>query len=546
MKAHISACTCGHLFHEECLFRWFKSSGPNTCPQCRQKQVEKNVIKRLYFNELDIAASQTTNLGEVTAENYEHLQNIVDDLKLNLLELRQTIATKSKFIEEKEAKVKELEKISSNTKKSLSENQLLLDYLKKELEGTNNLKKQYDSREKVISELESKLREYKQIEMIYKDHEQTFANEMNKYLAPVHGKQNNVSHYQSIVRQLVSTNVLLKETADKQMEEKRLIRKKLILSESSKSEKDRKLEKLEIELKSLQDQNDKLLNDNKKVQSEFEGWRKKAQSLLAKRTINTSILQQSISTPTLNKENLIVNDTLQIDDFENSFINTTNEAANNSTKDNNNLMNEHVDENINLQLLEGMEKSPDNRNLLPTQSQLNEEEEDVIEMRCNSMFAKEDNDFFNSPAPKRRKNPFVSYDLNDQDSNSIPTYQQHKEKQPEVLVKSKLLKFKSFNDNLSLSQRFKDSPSDVKIVKPITSNSKRSRFQEIDLSATIMSPQAVPKTAKPESKVNAFSYLSDGFGGRTKVLNKNDKIKPLGGIKLNKKNSFLTKSKVSK
>ena len=58
------------------------------------------MIKRLYFNELDIAASQTTNLGEVTAENYEHLQNIVDDLKLNLLELRQTIATKSKFIEE--------------------------------------------------------------------------------------------------------------------------------------------------------------------------------------------------------------------------------------------------------------------------------------------------------------------------------------------------------------------------------------------------------------------------------------------------------------
>lgn len=72
--------------------------------------------------------------------------------------------------------------------------------------------------------------------MIYKEHEHTFANEMNKYLQPVMGKANNISHYQSIVRQLVSTNVLLKESADKQMEEKRLLRKKLITSESSRSE----------------------------------------------------------------------------------------------------------------------------------------------------------------------------------------------------------------------------------------------------------------------------------------------------------------------
>lgn len=97
---HISVCTCGHLFHEECLFRWFKSGGPNTCPQCRAKQPEKNVIKRLYFNEQDIAQSQIANLSEVSAENHEHLQNIVAELKNSLIDLRQTVATKSKLIEE--------------------------------------------------------------------------------------------------------------------------------------------------------------------------------------------------------------------------------------------------------------------------------------------------------------------------------------------------------------------------------------------------------------------------------------------------------------
>lgn len=76
-----------------------------------------------------------------------------------------------------------------------------------------------------------------------------------------------------------------------------------------------------------------------------------------------------------------------------------------------------------------------------------------------------------------------------------------------------------------MSQRFKESPSnEVKIVKPIVS--KRPRINTIDLEASIADSPVVAK------KVNAFSYLSDGFGGRTKVFNKTDKIMPLGGVKL--------------
>jgi hypothetical protein len=152
------------------------------------------------------------------------------------------------------------------------------------------------------------------------------------------------------------------------------------------------------------------------------------------------------------------------------------------------------------------------------------EEDDIIKMRCMPKFAREDNanDIdTESPASKRRKNPFVSYDLNDQHSNSITTYQEK-----------------------SLSQRFGDSPDGVAVVKPIKANNKkRPRPLKESLEATIVSPQPAVKKAEP---VNAFSYLSDGFGGRTKVMNKNDKMKPLGGIKLTKKTSNLTKSKFSK
>ena len=169
------------------------------------------------------------------------------------------------------------------------------------------------------------------------------------------------------------------------------------------------------------------------------------------------------------------------------------------------------------------------------------EEDDIIEMRCMSMFAREDNanDIdMESPVSKRRKNPFVSYDLNDQDSNSITTYQE----KPKTTL---LTKFKSFSgEALSLSQRFGDSPDGVAVVKPIMANNiKRPRPLKESLEATIMSPQPAVKKAEA---VNAFSYLSDGFGGRTKVMNKNDKMKPLGGIKLTKKTSNLTKSKFSK
>jgi len=130
-----------------------------------------------------------------------------------------------------------MEKASSNTKKTLSENKLLLDYLKKELENYSKIKEQIEAKDASIQKLESKIREYKSIEMIYREHESTFANEMLKYLEPVNGKQNNISHYESVVRQLVNINVLLKENADKQMEEKRIIRKKLLQVEGVRADK---------------------------------------------------------------------------------------------------------------------------------------------------------------------------------------------------------------------------------------------------------------------------------------------------------------------
>lgn len=61
----------------------------------------------------------------------------------------------------------------------------------------------------------------------------------------------NVSHLQTIIRQLVSSNVLLKEHLSKQSEEKKQLRKKLAQMEKIQADKDKFLASKEIEMNQL-------------------------------------------------------------------------------------------------------------------------------------------------------------------------------------------------------------------------------------------------------------------------------------------------------
>ena len=115
------------------------------------------------------------------------------------------------------------------------------------MENYNKIKDQYESREKQITNLELKLREYKSIDLIYKEHTSEFENEMKKYLtipSSVNPK--------SVINQLVSTNVLLKEQLDKQTEDKKVLRKKLLHIEKTQTDKDKFLAKKQQDILDLQ------------------------------------------------------------------------------------------------------------------------------------------------------------------------------------------------------------------------------------------------------------------------------------------------------
>ncbi|CAF1056368.1 unnamed protein product [Brachionus calyciflorus] len=103
INAHISACSCGHIFHEECLFRWFSTQ--KSCPQCRAKLKESEVIRRLYLTESEsIASTQSLSISQCNDEGvkqkYEDLLNRFEEIKSEFRAKNENLIEKNKLIEQ--------------------------------------------------------------------------------------------------------------------------------------------------------------------------------------------------------------------------------------------------------------------------------------------------------------------------------------------------------------------------------------------------------------------------------------------------------------
>ena len=98
VSAHISACQCGHVFHEECLMRWVGTK--KTCPQCRARVVESTIIKRLYMTEADASATQmSVASGSMSAEEACERASHKQEQMLNQIEeLRATVRQKDEYL----------------------------------------------------------------------------------------------------------------------------------------------------------------------------------------------------------------------------------------------------------------------------------------------------------------------------------------------------------------------------------------------------------------------------------------------------------------
>ena len=90
----ISACQCGHVFHQECIVRWLSRDGLHSigkCPQCRT--VIDEFLTRLYFTD-------SSSTADVKQRNIDELQaRIALDTK-RILELTGDCRRKEETIEE--------------------------------------------------------------------------------------------------------------------------------------------------------------------------------------------------------------------------------------------------------------------------------------------------------------------------------------------------------------------------------------------------------------------------------------------------------------
>jgi hypothetical protein len=98
---------------------------------------------------------------------------------------------------------------------------------------------------------------------------------MNKYLIETPSLQ----HSLTIIRQLVNTNVLLKEHSDKQIEEKRILRKKVLSMDTHISLKDKLLQTTNEKLADVENQLLLAKNDLKNKEIEIKNLTKRTEAL---------------------------------------------------------------------------------------------------------------------------------------------------------------------------------------------------------------------------------------------------------------------------
>ena len=121
-EAHISATSCGHLFHRDCLNRWLNQQILKTCPQCRAPVNIEHLVKKLYPNEsvgqseADKKIEELLALSNSQKEEVESLHNeiqVLKDFTKNQLELLSSLSKRiqhdAQSIKEKEQKLLEHE-----------------------------------------------------------------------------------------------------------------------------------------------------------------------------------------------------------------------------------------------------------------------------------------------------------------------------------------------------------------------------------------------------------------------------------------------------
>ncbi|XP_001948454.2 E3 ubiquitin-protein ligase TRAIP [Acyrthosiphon pisum] len=112
---------CGHVFHYECLMTWIQRS--QTCPHCRSKVTEKQIIKLYFHNNSNLSikediSSLTHQVQSLTYENTLKKEEIKNLLTINKKDKEQ-VASLKKHVKDVEDKIRGHQTILSTLQESV-------------------------------------------------------------------------------------------------------------------------------------------------------------------------------------------------------------------------------------------------------------------------------------------------------------------------------------------------------------------------------------------------------------------------------------------
>ncbi|CAF1492953.1 unnamed protein product [Adineta ricciae] len=218
LSSTISASPCGHLFHDKCLDRWIVDERKKTCPQCRTAITPKQILKKLYLME-PLCQTQMPSGGHDSSE----LLSRLEAQETKVLECEQRCRKTLSDLQKSEERRQAFENDTTNLRRQLSEQSNKHQRMISERDAKiRMLMEQYkhadlsNKKDEQIKTLQTKLNEYRNIDLIYKGLASTFKAELQKMIGSCHTVQDK----DRLIEELIRYNVILKEEHSKMSEDK--------------------------------------------------------------------------------------------------------------------------------------------------------------------------------------------------------------------------------------------------------------------------------------------------------------------------------------